>query len=229
MAEATDDRLRLLVERIERLREEARGIAEDIKDVFSEAKAVGYDVPTLRRVLARRAMAPDARAEADLLVETYEAALGGLCDDPALDPAEAQRELAVAVLAEQLDGVADPVQAAMLVEHVTVLLDIRAEIALLREQEGARRNMAKGEGFLPRQLAATVRWIEQCAKHGPENVRAGEAVFHLYRGTVDARGAAPAGAVSADPALEAKFGRGAAAARKQDAAVDWWLQSGMGN
>lgn len=45
MAEANDDRLRLLVERIERLEEEKKGIADDIRDVYAEAKAVGYDGP----------------------------------------------------------------------------------------------------------------------------------------------------------------------------------------
>lgn len=44
MAEATDDRLRLLIERVERLEEEKKGIGDDIKDVYAEAKAVGYDV-----------------------------------------------------------------------------------------------------------------------------------------------------------------------------------------
>ncbi len=41
-AENTDDRLRLLIERVERLEEEKRGISDDIKDVYSEAKSVGY-------------------------------------------------------------------------------------------------------------------------------------------------------------------------------------------
>jgi len=48
LAEATDDRLRLLIERIERLEEEKKGIADDIRDVYSEAKAVGYDPKIMR-------------------------------------------------------------------------------------------------------------------------------------------------------------------------------------
>ena len=43
MATATDDRLRLLIERVERLEEEKKGIADDIRDTYAEAKAVGYD------------------------------------------------------------------------------------------------------------------------------------------------------------------------------------------
>lgn len=76
MAEVTDDRLRLLVERIERLDEERRGIAEDIKDVFAEAKSVGYDPKIMRQVLKLRRMKPDDRAEQEMLLDTYLSALG---------------------------------------------------------------------------------------------------------------------------------------------------------
>jgi len=72
----TDDRLRLLIERIERLEEEKKGIADDIKDVYSEAKAVGYDPKILRTVIRLRRMRADERAEQDALIDTYMAALG---------------------------------------------------------------------------------------------------------------------------------------------------------
>lgn len=75
-ATATDDRLRLLIERIERLEEEKKGIADDIKDVFGEAKAVGYDPKIMRQILRLRKMKPDDRAELEILLETYKAALG---------------------------------------------------------------------------------------------------------------------------------------------------------
>lgn len=64
-----------LVERIERLKEEAAQTAEDIKEVFGEAKAAGFDTATMRKVLARRRMDPDDLAEMDALIDTYEAAL----------------------------------------------------------------------------------------------------------------------------------------------------------
>ncbi|MEO2039706.1 MAG: GapR family DNA-binding domain-containing protein, partial [Martelella sp.] len=51
MAETTDDRLRLLIERIERLEEEKKGIADDIRDVYAEAKAVGYDPKIMRQIV----------------------------------------------------------------------------------------------------------------------------------------------------------------------------------
>jgi uncharacterized protein (UPF0335 family) len=76
MANETDDRLRLLIERIERLTEEKKGIQDDIKDVYAEAKAVGYDTKILRAVIRLRAMKPDDRAEYQAILDTYLAALG---------------------------------------------------------------------------------------------------------------------------------------------------------
>ena len=76
MSEATDDRLRLLIERIERLEEEKKGIGDDIKDVYSEAKAVGYDAKIMRKVVALRKMKPDDRAEMETVLDLYKAALG---------------------------------------------------------------------------------------------------------------------------------------------------------
>ena len=70
------DRLRLLIERIERLEEEKRGIADDIRDVYGEAKSTGFDVKTMRALVRLRKMEKNARDEADALLETYRAALG---------------------------------------------------------------------------------------------------------------------------------------------------------
>jgi|TARA_R110002012_G_scaffold16958_22_gene64563 uncharacterized protein (UPF0335 family) len=76
MADATDDRLRLLIERIERLEEEKKGIADDVRDVYAEAKAVGYDTKIMRQVIRLRAMKPDERSEQETILEMYKAALG---------------------------------------------------------------------------------------------------------------------------------------------------------
>ena len=76
MAEATDDRLRLLIERIERLEEEKKGIADDIRDVFAEAKAVGYDTKIMRQIIRLRKMKPYDRNEQETILDTYKAALG---------------------------------------------------------------------------------------------------------------------------------------------------------
>lgn len=76
MTNDSDDRLRLLIERIERLEEEKKGISEDIKDVYGEAAAVGYDKKILRQVIKLRKLRDDERAEMEAVLEAYMAALG---------------------------------------------------------------------------------------------------------------------------------------------------------
>jgi uncharacterized protein (UPF0335 family) len=61
------DQLRLFIERIERLEEEKKGMADDIRDVYSEAKSQGYDSKTMRRIVQLRKMEKHARDEAALL------------------------------------------------------------------------------------------------------------------------------------------------------------------
>ena len=70
------DQLRLFIERIERLEEEKKGIADDIKDVYAEAKANGYDTKTMRTIVRLRKMEKHQLDEQDALLETYRAALG---------------------------------------------------------------------------------------------------------------------------------------------------------
>ncbi len=70
------DQLRLLIERIERLEEEKKGIADDIKDVYGEAKAVGYDPKIMRQVIRLRKMERHVREETEALLDTYKIALG---------------------------------------------------------------------------------------------------------------------------------------------------------
>ena len=70
------DQLRLLIERIERLEEEKKGISDDIKDVYGEAKSTGFDVKTIRTIVRLRKMEKHDREEAEALLETYKAALG---------------------------------------------------------------------------------------------------------------------------------------------------------
>ena len=76
MANATDERLQLLIDRIERLSEEKKGIQDDIKDVYGEAKSVGYDVKILRQVIKLRKMRADERQEMEAVLDAYMAALG---------------------------------------------------------------------------------------------------------------------------------------------------------
>jgi uncharacterized protein (UPF0335 family) len=70
------DELRWLIERIERLHEERKSIADEIKDVFAEAKDRGFDTAAMRCVMKLRKMDPDKRDEAEAIVAVYLSALG---------------------------------------------------------------------------------------------------------------------------------------------------------
>lgn len=69
------ERLRTIVERVERLEEEKANIAADIREVFSEAKGAGFDAKTLRQVVKLRKMDPKDRQEQEHLLDTYRRAL----------------------------------------------------------------------------------------------------------------------------------------------------------
>jgi uncharacterized protein (UPF0335 family) len=69
------DRLRSLVERIERLEEEKAALAADIREVYSEAKSAGFDVKTLRQVIRLRKLDRADRQEQDALLDLYKRAL----------------------------------------------------------------------------------------------------------------------------------------------------------
>ncbi len=70
------DPLRLLIERIERLEEEKKGVAEDIKDVYTEAKARGYVPKIIREIVRIRKMSKDDRDEHFAILDTYASAIG---------------------------------------------------------------------------------------------------------------------------------------------------------
>jgi|TARA_B100000768_G_scaffold769_1_gene886 uncharacterized protein (UPF0335 family) len=71
-----DDRLKSLIERVERLEDEKNNLLSDIKEVFSEAKGLGYDPKIMRKVLIIRKMDIDERLEQEALLDTYRNALG---------------------------------------------------------------------------------------------------------------------------------------------------------
>ena len=70
------ERLKSFVERIEKLEEEKKAIGGDIRDVYTEAKGVGYDIKIMRKIISIRRMEPADRAEQDELLDTYMHALG---------------------------------------------------------------------------------------------------------------------------------------------------------
>lgn len=72
------DQLKAFVERIEKLEEEKKAISDDIRDVYSETKANGFDVKALRTIIKMRKQEPTEREEQEAILETYMHALGML-------------------------------------------------------------------------------------------------------------------------------------------------------
>ena len=69
-------RLKSYLDRIDRLEEEKKGLADDIKDIYAEAKGVGFDTKTIRKLVKLRKMDTEKRREEDELLELYKAAVG---------------------------------------------------------------------------------------------------------------------------------------------------------
>lgn len=76
LTEATREKLRQTVAKIERLEEEKKEVAEQIKEIYAEAKAFGFDTKALRQVIKLRKIDRAEREEAEMLLETYLLALG---------------------------------------------------------------------------------------------------------------------------------------------------------
>ena len=98
------DQLRAFIERIERLEEEKKTIADDIKDVYGEAKGVGFIPAIIREIIKLRKQDKDERAEREALLDTYMAALGMISepadDDDPRQAAPVQRQPAMALRAD---------------------------------------------------------------------------------------------------------------------------------
>ena len=70
------DRLRSIIERVERLEEERKALGSDIKDIFAEAKSAGFDVKVIRQIIRIRRQEPADVEEQETLLDTYRRALG---------------------------------------------------------------------------------------------------------------------------------------------------------
>lgn len=70
------DRLRSIIDRVERLEEERKALGEDIRDVFQEAKSAGFDVKVVKQLIKLRKQEPAEVEEQETLLETYRRALG---------------------------------------------------------------------------------------------------------------------------------------------------------
>ena len=75
-ANVAGEQLRLLIERIERLEEEKKGLGDDIRDVYLEGKGTGFDPKMMRQIIRLRKMKPHDRREMEAILQTYLAALG---------------------------------------------------------------------------------------------------------------------------------------------------------
>ncbi|MBU0858547.1 MAG: DUF2312 domain-containing protein [Alphaproteobacteria bacterium] len=69
-------RLKAIIERVERLEEEKTALAEDVKEVYGEAKATGFDVKIIRKIVRMRKQEIEKRREEEQLLEVYKAAIG---------------------------------------------------------------------------------------------------------------------------------------------------------
>lgn len=69
-------RLKSFIERIENLEEEKKALADDIKEVYAEAKGVGFDVKTIRKIVSLRKLEPEKRNEQEELLDLYKTAIG---------------------------------------------------------------------------------------------------------------------------------------------------------
>ena len=72
----SDEQLRLFIERVERLEEERKGISDDVRDVYSEAKSQGYDSKIMKQIVRLRKMSHDDRQEMEAILDLYKSALG---------------------------------------------------------------------------------------------------------------------------------------------------------
>jgi len=76
VATIAGDRLKQLIEKIERIEDEKREIADQAKEVYAEAKSEGFDIKIVRQIIKLRRMKPHDRSEQEELLELYKAAVG---------------------------------------------------------------------------------------------------------------------------------------------------------
>ncbi|MQW00700.1 DUF2312 domain-containing protein [Sinorhizobium medicae] len=128
------DQLRAFIGRIERLEEEKKTIAEDIKDVYGEAKSMGFDAKILRKVISIRRQDADERAEQEAILDTYLHALGMIQFDMFEEPEEAHDPETGEILDDAPVTVIDHTDADG--HHLTVTVDPQVAAILARSDGG---------------------------------------------------------------------------------------------
>ncbi|WP_411755819.1 DUF2312 domain-containing protein [Sinorhizobium meliloti] len=114
------DQLRSFIERIERLEEEKKSIADDIKDVYGEAKSMGFDAKILRKVISIRKQDADERAEQEAILDTYLHALGMIQLDIFEEP---ETETSAKLVAQVATGLQTQAGRAALLTAVDIMIE----------------------------------------------------------------------------------------------------------
>ncbi|GCA53183.1 hypothetical protein KGO5_05651 [Sinorhizobium sp. KGO-5] len=114
------DQLRAFIERIERLEEEKKTIADDIKDVYGEAKSMGFDAKILRKVISIRKQDADERAEQEAILDTYLHALGMIQIDMFEEP---ETETSAKLVATVASGMQTQAGRAALLTAVDIMIE----------------------------------------------------------------------------------------------------------
>lgn len=147
------DHLKSFVERIERLEEEKKSIADDIKDIYAEAKGNGFDVKALRYIVRLRKMDKDKRDEFESIIDVYREALGMLADTP-LGAAAIERAAKAGPAAARRARSKDRLTGAM-EDHVEFtqelgskgLISQEAAAEAARDADAVSRKLGNGKGI----------------------------------------------------------------------------------
>ncbi|EHK78046.1 hypothetical protein SM0020_10220 [Sinorhizobium meliloti CCNWSX0020] len=151
------DPLRAFIERIERLEEEKKSIADDIKDVYGEAKSMGFDTKILRKVISIRKQDADERAEQEAILDTYLHALGMIQLDIFEEPEERVDPTTGEILdrmqaksrARMTDGMADhKALSAALAKEGLISEEAHAENVVLADKLAEKFGNGRSDGGL---------------------------------------------------------------------------------
>lgn len=210
MSADKDDRLRGLIQRVRNLEDERADINKDIGDVFSEAKALGYDTRIMRQLLKRMRMRPEDRSEADAMLERYEEAIG--VDGPEqahVDMAPRRRDTYVAP--------PDATTEQQLRAIIAKVLELRAERTETGKTIALELRKARSLGFSPVKITEACRWLEKCDQHGRDRMMDAEELYRIYREIGE--GPQPELKVEGDSKLVAMFAGADAQAPKKAATL----------
>lgn len=144
------DQLRAFIERIERLEEEKKSIADDIKDVYGEAKSMGFDSKILRKVISIRKQDADERAEQEAILDTYLHALGMIQLDIFEEP---EMETSAKLVAQVATGLQTQAGRAALLTAVDIMIEreerIDAETGEILDDQTQIASASQGEPESP--------------------------------------------------------------------------------